>query len=138
MAPICVHRASRTPLYIAPRHIGSRDGLQEARRTDTYLPPTAKNGHVLPHTASHSPLSPARTVREIHLEPEAPFYAGTRHISGPGGINLCSPAPVSLVNYLIINDGMFQVNFTKPRKHNIKNTPDLTLNEPRNQIVCRV
>ncbi|MDD6751834.1 MAG: hypothetical protein PUE06_06815, partial [Bacteroidales bacterium] len=36
--------------HIAPRHIASRDGLQEARRTDTYLPPTAKNGHVLPHT----------------------------------------------------------------------------------------
>ena len=26
MAPICVHRAPRTPLDIAPGHIGSRDG----------------------------------------------------------------------------------------------------------------
>ena len=31
MASICVHRAQQTPSDIAPRHIRSRDGLQEAR-----------------------------------------------------------------------------------------------------------
>ena len=105
MAPICVHRAPRTPLDIAPGHIRSRGDLQEGLRP-----------------ATHSPLSPSMTFREIHLEPGSPFYAGTRHISGPGGINLCSPAPFSLANYLIINNGRFQVIFTKPQKNN---TPDL-------------
>ena len=105
MASICVHRAPRTPPDIAPGHIGSRDDLQEGLRP-----------------ATHSPQSPSMTFREIHLEPGSPFYAGTRHISGPGGINLCSPAPFSLANYLIINNGRFQVIFTKPQK---KNTPDL-------------
>ena len=60
--------------------------------------------------------------REIHLEPGSPFYAGTRHTPGLGDIKLCSPAPFSLANYLIINNGRFQVIFTKPQK---KNTPDL-------------
>ena len=41
MASICVHRAPRTPLDIAPRHIGSRDVLQEDSRPDTELPHTA-------------------------------------------------------------------------------------------------
>ena len=41
MASICVHRALRTPSDIAPRHIGSRDVLQDARRPDTELPHTA-------------------------------------------------------------------------------------------------
>ena len=89
----------------------------------------------MPHTASHSPLSPSLTFREIHLEPESPFYAGTRHTPGPGDIKLCSPAPFTLANYLIINNGRFQVFFTKPQK---QNTPDLTLNEARDQIVCRM
>ena len=105
MAPICAHRAPRTPLDIAPGHIRPRGDLQESLRP-----------------ATHSPLSPSMTFREIHLEPGSPFYAGTRHISDPGGINLCSPAPFSLANYLIINNGRFQVIFTKPQK---KNTPDL-------------
>ena len=33
MASICVHRATRTPLDIAPGHISSRDDLLEDRRT---------------------------------------------------------------------------------------------------------
>ena len=41
MASICVHRAPRTPPDSIPGHIGSRDDLQEARRTDTELPHTA-------------------------------------------------------------------------------------------------
>ena len=105
MAPICVHRAPQTPPDIAPRHIRSRDDLQEE-----------------PRPATHSPVSPSMTFRVIHLEPGSPFYAGTRHTPGPGDIKLCSPAPFPLANYLIINNGRFQVNFMKPQK---KNTPDL-------------
>ena len=48
MAPVCVHRASRTPPDIAPRHIGSRDGLQEDRRPDTELPHTALRTRLVP------------------------------------------------------------------------------------------
>ena len=36
MAPICVHRAPRTPPDIAPRHIRPRDDLPEALRTATH------------------------------------------------------------------------------------------------------
>ena len=36
------------------------------------------------------------------------------HITVPGGIKLCSPGTFLVANYLIINDGSFQVNFTKP------------------------
>ena len=48
MASICVHRASRTPLDGAPRHIRSRDGLQEDSRPDTELPHTALRARLVP------------------------------------------------------------------------------------------
>ena len=48
MASICVHRASRTPPDIAPRHIGSRDGLQEEPRPATELPHTAVRARLVP------------------------------------------------------------------------------------------
>ena len=53
------------------------------------------------------------TFREIHLEPESPFQAPQRHCQVPGGTKLCSPAPKSRANYLIINNSKIQVNFTK-------------------------
>ena len=52
----------------------------------------------------------------MHLEPESPYQTPPRHISGPGGTNLCAPAPKSRANCLIINNGMFQVNFTKRQR----------------------
>ena len=55
----------------------------------------------------------ASCLREIHLAPEPPFQAPPRHIPGPGGTKLCSPAPISRANCLIINNGRCQVNFTK-------------------------
>lgn len=54
-----------------------------------------------------------KKLREIHLEPESPFQAPAGHIPGPGGIKLGPPAPKFRPNYLIINTGRFQVNFTK-------------------------
>ncbi len=48
MAPICVHRAPRTPLDSTPGHIGSRDVLQEARRPDTELPHKAVRARLVP------------------------------------------------------------------------------------------
>ena len=40
----------------------------------------------------------------------------------PGGIKLCSPGTFWVANYLIINNGSFQVNFTKPKRATIRCT----------------
>ena len=48
MAPICVHRAPRTPLDSTPGHIRSRDVLQEDRRPDTDLPHKAVTARLVP------------------------------------------------------------------------------------------
>ena len=40
----------------------------------------------------------------------------------PGGIKFCSPGTFLVANYLIINNGSFQVNFTKPNSATIRCT----------------
>ena len=40
----------------------------------------------------------------------------------PGGIKLCSPGTFLVANYLIINNGSCQVNFTKPISATIRCT----------------
>ena len=40
----------------------------------------------------------------------------------PGGIKLCSPGTFLVANYLIINNGPSQVNFTKPKRATIRYT----------------
>ena len=40
----------------------------------------------------------------------------------PGGIKLCSPGTFLVANYLRINNGSCQVNFTKPNRAAIRNT----------------
>ena len=40
----------------------------------------------------------------------------------PGGIKLCSPGTFLVANYLIINNGSCQVNFTKPNSATIRYT----------------
>ena len=40
----------------------------------------------------------------------------------PGGIKLCSPGTFWVANYLIINNGSCQVNFTKPISATIRCT----------------
>ena len=47
----------------------------------------------------------------------------------PGGIKLCSPGTFWVANYLIINNGSFQVNFTKPNRATIRNTNSQWLRE---------
>ena len=82
------------------------------------------NHHALPHWPRFAWLelacigltriyAVASCLREIHLAPESPFQAPPRHIPGPGGTKLCSPAPILRANCLIINNGRCQVNFTK-------------------------
>ena len=47
----------------------------------------------------------------------------------PGGIKLCSPGTFLVANYLIINNGSFQVNFTKPKRATIRCTNSQWLRE---------
>ena len=72
MAPICVHRAPRTPPGIAPRHIRSRDDLPEARRT-----------------ATHGRTGPLSPFPAIHLARQSPFQGPPGHIRPRDGTDLC-------------------------------------------------
>ena len=47
----------------------------------------------------------------------------------PGGIKLCSPGTFLVANYLIINNGSCQVNFTKPNSATIRYTNSPWLRE---------
>ena len=47
----------------------------------------------------------------------------------PGGIKLCSPGTFLVANYLIINNGSCQVNFTKPNTATIRCTNSQWLRE---------
>ena len=47
----------------------------------------------------------------------------------PGGIKLCSPGTFWVANYLIINNGSCQVNFTKPNSATIRYTNSQWLRE---------
>ena len=47
----------------------------------------------------------------------------------PGGIKLCSPGTFWVANYLIINNGSCQVNFTKPNSATIRSTNSQWLRE---------
>ena len=74
MAPICVHRARRTPLYIAPRHIRSRDDLPESLRT-----------------ATHGPQSPVGALSHTFLQF---IWHGNRHSTGLQGTFARAMAPI--------------------------------------------
>ena len=69
MASICVHRAPRTPPGIAPRHIRSRDDLQEQ-----------------PQPATHSRQCPIPRFPENHLALQSPFYGPPGHIGSRDGL----------------------------------------------------
>ena len=52
-------------------------------------------------------------LHEIHLARQSSLQVPVGHIPVPGGIKLCSPGTFGVANYLIINNGSCQVNFTK-------------------------
>ena len=52
-------------------------------------------------------------LHEIHLARQSSLQVPVGHIPVPGGIKLCSPGTFWVANYLIINKGSCQVNFTK-------------------------
>ena len=61
-------------------------------------------------------------LHEIHLVRQSSLQVPVGHILVPGGIKLCSPGTFWVANYLIINNGSYQVNFTKPNTATIRCT----------------
>ena len=61
-------------------------------------------------------------LHEIHLARQSSLQVPVGHIPVPGGIKLCSPGTLLVANYLIINNGSCQVNFTKPNTATIRYT----------------
>ena len=53
----------------------------------------------------------------------------------PGGIKLCSPGTFWVANYLIINNGLFHVNFTKPNRATIRYTNSQWLRENATEVL---
>ena len=68
-------------------------------------------------------------LREIHLARQSSLQVPVGHIPVPGGIKLCSPGTFLVANYLIINNGPSQVNFTKPKRATIRYTNSQWLRE---------
>ena len=73
-------------------------------------------------------------LREIHLARQSSLQVPVGHISVPGGIKLCSPGTFWVANYLIINNGSCQVNFTKPNSATIRNTNSQWLREDATEV----
>ena len=68
------------------------------------------------------PGADAIALHEIHLARQSSLQVPVGHITVPGGIKLCSPGTFWVANYLIINNGSCQVNFTKPNSATIRYT----------------
>ena len=75
------------------------------------------------------PLSAAIDLHETHLAPQSSLQVPVGHIPVPGGIKLCSPGTFRLANYLIINNGSCQGNFTKRNTATIRYTNSQWLRE---------
>ena len=74
------------------------------------------------YTSLSLPLSAVIDLHEIHLARQSSLQVPVGHITVPGGIKLCSPGTFLAANYLIINNGPCQVNFTKPNRAAIRYT----------------
>ena len=66
---------------------------------------------------------------EIHLARQSSLQVPVGHIPVPGGIKLCSPGTFGVANYLIINNGSYQVNFTKRNRATLRYTNSQWLRE---------
>ena len=75
------------------------------------------------------PGADAIALHEIHLARQSSLQVPVGHIPVPGGIKLCSPGTFLVANYLIINNGSCQVNFTKPKRATIRYTNSQWLRE---------
>ena len=86
------------------------------------------------HASLSLPLSAAIDLHEIHLAPQPSLQVPVGHIPVPGGIKLCSPGTFLVANYLIINNGSCQVNFTKPNSATIRSTNSQWLREDAPEV----
>ena len=75
------------------------------------------------------PGSDVIELHEIHLARLSSLQVPVGHIAVPGDIKLCSPGTFGVANYLIINNGSYQVNFTKPNSATIRYTNSQLLRE---------
>ena len=73
-------------------------------------------------------------LHEIHLARQSSLQVPVGHIPVPGGIKLCSPGTFWVANYLIINHGSCQVNFTKPKRATIRYTNSQWLSEDAPEV----
>ena len=73
-------------------------------------------------------------LHEIHLARQSSLQVPVGHIPVPGGIKLCSPGTFWVANYLIINNGSCQVNFTKPNSATIRYTNSQWLREDATEV----
>ena len=111
----------------------ARRTLSHAITCIRWVPPASR---VRGSTASLSlPLSAAIDLHEIHLAPQPSLQVPVGHILGPGGIKLCSPGTFCVVNYLIINNGSCQVNFTKINSATIRSTNSQWLREDAPEVL---
>ena len=74
-------------------------------------------------------------LHEIHLARQSSLQVPIGHIPVPGGIKLCSPGTFWVANYLIINNGSCQVNFTKPNSTTIRNTNSWWLRKDATEVL---
>ena len=81
------------------------------------------------------PGADAIELHEIHLARQSSLQVPVRHITVPGGIKLCSPGTFWVANYLIINKGSCQVNFTKPNRATIRYTNSQWLREDAPEVL---
>ena len=86
------------------------------------------------HASLSLPLSAIIDLHEIHLAPQSSLQVPVGHIPVPGGIKLCSPGTFLVANYLIINNGSCQVNFTKPNMVTIRYTNSQRLREDATEV----
>ena len=84
---------------------------------------------VLDRLGNNSPGCAATDLHEIHLARQSSLQVPVGHIPVPGGIKLCSPGTFLVANYLIINNGPSQMNFTKPKRATIRYTNSQWLRE---------
>ena len=80
------------------------------------------------------PLSAAIDLHEIHLARQPSLQVPVGHIPVPGDIKLCSPGTFLVANYLIINNGSCQVNFTKLNSATIRSTNSQWLREDATEV----
>ena len=126
--PVLFRRFPDLPIVAAQ----GKSGLVPSERVPTPSLPRLRRVPLVcagAHASRSLPLSAAIDLHEIHLARQSSLQVAVGHITVPGGIKLCSPGTFLVANYLIINNGPSQVNFTKPKRATIRYTNSQWLRE---------